>query len=73
MELLETFAGTAPEAECSPWSYVDFSDRDRNLKELIKCYKEVRAASRADDGGLDTSVPDVMCTSEFCPCSAAKN
>ena len=38
-----------------------FSDRDHNLKELIKCYKEICAASRAHDESLDVSVPDVMC------------
>ena len=61
VELLESFAGTATEAGYNPWSYVDFSVRDKVLKQLIKCYKDFLAESRAVDGGLDVFVPGVMC------------
>ena len=61
LEDVENFAGTALEPGYLPWSYVDFSDKNQFLKEIVTSYKNIRAANASIEECLDKSGPNAVC------------
>ena len=60
LEVLEGFAATAVEPGYNPGSYVDFSNKDQILRELVTSYKEPRAAGVNIEECLDISAPNAV-------------
>ena len=67
MELLARFAWIAVEHRYTPWSFQGFSDKEQTLKEITKCYREVRASSVVYGQSLDVSARDAMCNHASVP------
>ena len=52
---------------CNLWTYANFFDRDGILRELVKCYKEIRVAVTVGEDTLDVSASDALCVQSPLP------
>ena len=61
VELLERSVGSALQSGYDVWTYVDFCDRERNLKKLFSNYEKNPSAECVDGDNLSFSAPETLC------------
>ena len=71
MEMIGSFARTVVESGYNPWTYIDFFDGNGFLKELVKCYREIRI-NEVDGETLDVSALDALCNPSPLPAQPPK-
>ena len=64
---MEGFAGTALHSGYEAWAYVDFSDKQRILKSVVRHYKEFRSVECVDRHNLSLSSPETLCVQNPIP------